>query len=338
MTDQPRWNEPVLRPTNVKRQHYVPRVYLRPFVGQDDNIRVVDLDTGSEYRTSIENAAVETYFNDLEVEGLRVSTEDWLAELEGKAASVIKQLTMSPETIGGLSLEEELALARFIAALKFRTPGFREWKTKVTSPIISQIKEILRAQLYHQYDRKEADATWEIWKDKPDYWWLGQEAPEQPAEGTTYMLGEVQGFANLLRAAPWRIGRAAGSLRLYTSDNPVSAYLSPVRPWWDGGAFSSFAYYLSLAPDVLLKIDRRPYKDEQGDSLAPQGERRYGDFSDWEVSFAQHVITKDATRFLYGEALVVPRDCATDCLERIGQANLQIAMRYQGFDPKPPAH
>lgn len=335
MTERSRWNEPNLGPTQAKRQHYVPRVYLRPFLGHDGNLRVVDLLSGQKYRTSIENVAVETHFYDLEIEGLRVSAEDWLAQLEGEAAPVIQRLINHSESIGSLSLTEELALARFLAALKFRTPAFREWEDTITGSMLSQIKEMGRTFLYRRYKRKEADAIWEIWKDKPDHWWTKQKEPEQPAAMSIDMLGEVQGFANLLRAMPWRVGRAAGSLGFYTSDNPVSGYLSPVRPWWDGGAFPSFTYYVPLAPDVLLRIYRLPYKDK-GTISSPQGERRHRDFSDWEASVAHHIVTNEATRYLYGEGLMVPRDCARDCLEQIGRANLQFAIRYQGFDPRPP--
>lgn len=336
MADRPGWNEPNLSPTQVKRQHIVPRIFLRPFAGNDGKLRVVDLASDKEYRTSIQNAAVETHFYDLEMAGLTVSTEDWLGQLEGDAAPVIQRLIAHPECIGSLTLAEELSLGRFLAALRFRTPAFRDWESTITSSFLSQFKEMAREQLYHLNEHKEADLIWESWKDKPDHWWMNQEVAEQPAAGSAHMMGEVQGYANLLRAAPWRSGRSSGSLRLYTSDNPVSGYLSPVRSWWEGGAFSSFTYYISLAPDVLLKIGRRLDKGDQGGALEPQGERRCSDFSDYEVSIARHIITDNANRFLYGEGLVVPKDCARECLERVGQVNLQLAIRYQGFDPRPP--
>lgn len=299
-------------------------------------MRVVDLEGGKEYRTSVENVAVETYYYDVEIEGLRLSPEDWLAQLEGDAAPVIQRVIADPARITSLSLEEEVSLSRFIAALWFRTPAFRQWEEQITSTMALQIKDIIRGQIYHQHERNEADALWEDWKDKPNHWWMGQVEPVQPASGTNHMLAEVQGFANLVRAMPWRTGRTIGSLGLYTSDNPVSRYLSPVRPWWDGGAFTSFTYYVPLAPDVLLRIYPMPFKNDPPGPLEPQGERRYRDFSDWEACIACHVITNEATKYLYGEGLVVTRNCARECLERIGQANLQFAIRYLGFDPRPP--
>ncbi len=114
------------------------------------------------------------------------------------------------------------------------------------------------------------------------------------------MLSEVQGFANLLRAAPWHIGVAPDSIQLYTSDNPVAGYLNPVRSWWEGAAFASFTYFVPLSPKVLLKIERRPNRKDN-EELQPRGKRRRKDFSEWGISFARHVVTHNARRYLYGE-------------------------------------
>ena len=337
MRNEPRyWNEATLAPTEAKRQHYVPRMYLEAFTGVDRKTRVVDLDEGKEFRTSVRNAAVETYFNDVEIGDEHLSTEEWLSELEGLASPVLTELINDPTSICSLSLDEELRLARFITALKFRTPAFREWNDDLMSRMASQIKEIIKDSLYHQLEKEEADAYWNIWGEKPDYWWIHQSDSYQPSATSASMLSEVQGFANLLIAAAWKIGNVPDSIQLYTSDNPVSSYLRPVRPWWEGGAFASYDYFIPLSPRVLLKIERRPYCNGN-ENLKRRGRRRYRDFSRGETSFARHVVTVNATRYLFGEGLVVARECATSCIERIGRANLAFAMRYLGFDPRPPA-
>jgi hypothetical protein len=329
------WNEPILSPTNVIRQHYVPQVLLRAFA-VDGKVRVVDLDIeGKEYKTSTANIAVEKHFYDIDLADIRVSTEDWLAQLEGDATPVIKKLVDDPSSITTLAVEDEFYIARFIVALRFRTPSFRDWNEEMVTSILKQIKEMIKEQVYHQHEKKEADAIWEEMERKPDHWWFNEPEPHQSATTATFMLSEVQGFSNLIRAAPWRIGTAPDSIGLYTSDNPVSGYLTPVRPWWEGAAFASFTYFVPLSPKILLIIERRP---DRGNSkeIQPQGERRRSDFSEWEISFARHVVTHNARRYLYGEGLVVPRDCAISCLERINRAKMEFAIRYLGFDPRPP--
>lgn len=328
------WNEPNLSPTKVKRQHYVPQLLLRAFA-VDEKVRVIDLNEGKEYRTSIANAAVEGHFYDEKIADFYLSTEDWLAQLEGDAASVVGKLLNDPDSVTSLSDDEEFSIARFLVALRFRTPVFRDYNDKLFTSILLQIKVMAKKQIYHQHDKKKADAIWEEIKDNPDHWWFKESEPQQPSTTTNFILGEVQGFANLLRAAPWHIGMAPDSIRLYTSDNPVAGYLRPVRPWWEGAAFASFTYFVPLSPKILLKIERRPDRKDK-EELQPRGERRRNDFSEWEISFARHIVTNDAIRYLYGEGPIVPRDCAASCLERIGKAQLEFAIRYLGFDPRPP--
>jgi Protein of unknown function (DUF4238) len=102
----------------------------------------------------------------------RLSTEGWLSELEGEAVPVLAKLINDPISISSLSLGEEFHIARFIVALKFRTPAFRQWDAGMTAQFASQTKEILKSGLYNQLEKEEADAHWDIWKDKPDHWWL----------------------------------------------------------------------------------------------------------------------------------------------------------------------
>ena len=335
MDDSKFWNEPNLSPTKTKRQHYVPQVLLRAFA-VNGKIRVVDLDSeGKEYRTSTTNVAVKKHFYDVDLADIQVSTEDWLAQLEGTATPVIVKLVEDPDRVTSLSVEEELCLARFIVALRLRTPSFRDWNDKMIKSMLQQIKDMGKKQVYSQHSKREAEAIWDEMKDKPDHWWFNEPEPQQPAMTTAFMLSEVQGFANLIRAAPWRIGTTPDSMRLYTSDNPVSGYLNPVRLWWEGAAFSSFTYFVPLFPRILLKIERRP--DRKGrEELQPQGDRRHSDFSSWETLFAQHVVTNDARKYLYGEGTVVPRKCARRYLERVDRAKLEFAIRYLGFKPRPP--
>ena len=322
-----------MAPTGVKRQHYVPEFFLESFTGPDDLLRVVDLEEGKEFRTNPTNAAVESHFNNLETGGEVLSTEGWLSQLEGEASPLLKSLTENPDEITSLSVEDEFFIARFVAALRFRTPQFRSVMGDMIESISTRSREMLRAQVIAQYPEEERPFVWEQIEEQFDQRWFGKSGTLQPANLSTSMLGEVQGYANLLWCAPWRIGTVPTGLKLYTSDNPVAAYERPVRERWETAAFASLIYYVPLSPSILLKIERRP--DDQDDS-DPRGGRRRQDFTTEEISVARHVVTRDSVRLLFGEGLIVPRDCATSCLDRIGKAKLRFAAHYLGFDPRPP--
>ena len=331
------WNEPVLGQTQTKRQHYVPRFYLKPFGRPDSKLRVSDLQEDREYVSSVENVAVQSRFYDVDLGGHAYSAEDWLGELEGDAATVLRCLIDDPSAISILTWDQENALARFIAALIVRTPRKRQELDNALDDVFSQIEQNLEGQFVSQFGEKQGLAKFTEWQAKPFHERYEEEEPNQPASTTNYLLSEVQGLANLLRAAPWRIGNTSEHKRLYTSDNPVSRYLRPVRPWREVGAFSSFDYFLPLSPEVLLKIERRPDTADLGKAASPWGERRKKEFSGWEISMARHIITRDAPRYLYGDGLVVPKLCAASCLDRIELATRDFAAKYLGYDPNPPS-
>lgn len=329
------WNEPVLSQTQTKRQHYVPRFYLQLFARPEGKLRVSDLQADREYVSSVENVAVQSRFYDVDLGGHAYSAEDWLGELEGNAAAVLQFLIEDPSGIANLTWEQENALARFIAALIVRTPGKRQELYNALDGVFSQIEQNLKGQFVSQFGETQGLAKFTEWQAKPFHERYGEEEPRQPASITHSLLGEVQGFANLLRCAPWRIGYAPGHSRLYTSDNPVSRYLRPVRPWWDVG-FSSFQYFVPLSPEVLLKIERRSDTTDLDKHASPWGERRKKDFSEWEISMARHIISRDAFRYLYGDGMIVRRQCAASCLNRIESAIREFAAKYMGYDPAPP--
>jgi len=127
---------PIVAPTDVKRQHYAPVFFLKSFANPSGKIRVFDLDDGTEFRAGPTNASVQKNFNDLEIRGTILSTEEWLGQLENAAAPILRALIESPDNITQLSDQEEMHLARFITALRFRTPEFRINMSGMIDPIV----------------------------------------------------------------------------------------------------------------------------------------------------------------------------------------------------------
>jgi hypothetical protein len=327
------FNEPILQPTSSVRQHTVPRLYLAYFKEEDGTVPALDLEEKRSFSASLENIAVECGYYDLQVAGRALSIEDWLAEVEGRAAPILSELEETPGTLNDLSEDQQNDLGRYIAAQIFRVPAFRDLGTATRDRAVEWIRDMGRAYLEKNMSAEKAAAIWRVWEEKPSEWWLRENEPRQDAELTAHMLGEVQGWANLLVAMPWRIGRIAGNLKMYTSDNPVSGYVPPVRPWWaGGGAIWEHLYVFPLSPRVLIWIDPLGY----GADVPQQGTRSNRDFSEWEVSFARHLVTDSATRFLIGPPPYVSRECANVCRKRLEFSKVYDATRLQGFDPRPP--
>ncbi len=330
------WNEPVLGITEVKRQHTVPRLLLRQFANANGRIRAVDLASGREFATSAENLAVQSRFYDVEINDQTLSTENWLARLENDSAGIIRLLSRSPEAIGDLPFPKQVTFARFIAALIFRSPAKRTELQSQFDELDTQLIALARGQFLSQFGSVAGAAKFAEWSAGPFHERYGESEPTEIGKVTTRLLGDVQGFANLLLAAPWRIGRALGTRKLYTSDNPVAAYWPPTNVSWEPRAFAEFEYYLPLSPTLLLKIARRKNLSGPITPLSLKGRRTYRDFGASEVSLARHIVTHQALQFLYGASKPVDRACATTCLEAINEGVRHWVSTYLGPEPLPP--
>ncbi len=334
---EPRFAEPNLAPTAVKRQHYVPRAHLRRFTDANDRLLCFDLDTSKSFGTAVENAAVGNRYYDLSFDDQTFSLESWLTEIETAAGPVIERLVRDPQGIAALSDSGEFALARFVAAQFFRVPAFRDWNEQVTRKILTDLRDMAKQSLYNgvlgELSGAEADEIWASWEQNPDHWWFGENEATPDVVVVADMLEETQGWANLLRAKPWRIGNAADASLLYTSDNPVAPFLTPVRPWWEPGGMATLAYWVPLSPDTLLVLGRM---NRSVGERSAKGPRNYRGFSRWEVSFSNHLQSHNATRHIFGTGPYIPRDCAEGCLRSVTSAMRETAIRYLGFDPHPP--
>jgi hypothetical protein len=182
---------------------------------------------------------------------------------------------------------------------------------------------------------EEAERLLTAWESNPDHWWLREDAPLDTALSSASMLAEVQRYGNMLRAMTWRIGRVPNGCRLYTTDTPLAGYLTPIRPWWETGAFMSFEYYIALSPTTLMTI-RRPPSDDNSVEPRASGPRLYQDYRVEEGVFAQLVISRDAHRYMYGNGAKVSPEAAAFVIHLKDQAELQDAIENQGFDPNPP--
>jgi hypothetical protein len=325
--EQGRWTfheERLIGVTEVLNQHYVPQFYLKGFL-QGARIQGYDLAEGRALRGSVKRIASATGYYDLSLAGYIVSVEDWLAGLENHAAPVVAKLRADPSVVAQLSEEEEDDLARFVAAQWLRGPGFRRWQERTRQSLSEQMGPTVERMA--KLAGTTTDQVWQQLELTPD----GSIPQDEQLRTQMHMLDEVQGLANQLQAMPWRVGRVMGARRLYTSDNPVARYLTPVRPWWEMCAFPAFQYYFPLSPDVLMRID------PLGDEPKARGVRSSEPISQFETSFARHLVTHDAVRFLYGNPPYVDSACAKACIERISDVRLAIATQYGGFDPNPPS-
>ncbi|MGH6834658.1 MAG: DUF4238 domain-containing protein [Methylocella sp.] len=109
----------------AKRQHYIPRLHLRRFVGHDPigHVWTYDSETGLVRSSIPENTALGSHFYSFEDGNgaLNTGLEELLAEIEAIAAPVYEKL-LTRKTI---SDQEKADFSHFLAAMYVRTPTMR---------------------------------------------------------------------------------------------------------------------------------------------------------------------------------------------------------------------
>lgn len=153
----------------VKKQHFVPRFYLKHFVSEENKIWVFDKDEKKSFPSSINNVACEGYFYDDQNIDNEKNTEQYLenlfAEYESRIApkytELLKKIKRSNEY--ELSLNDKSIIAGYLVTQIDRTKEHREEAYQFTLETYNQLKEkgFTEEQLIqmgfdtNQFDKKE---------------------------------------------------------------------------------------------------------------------------------------------------------------------------------------
>ncbi|QOY23235.1 DUF4238 domain-containing protein [Xanthomonas citri] len=127
--------------TGPKRQHFLPRFYLKGFTADDDLLSVYDRTTGEVRRQAPDNTAVTGHLYTLtDDQGRkRFELEAALAAIEAAASNHL------PTLIKGAPLSEEArgALSYFFAAMAVRTPEFIQSIQHANGQLLKRVSQML---------------------------------------------------------------------------------------------------------------------------------------------------------------------------------------------------
>ena len=185
-------------------------MYLRGFAeAMEGMVPWRDLETGRSGRASVGNLGVEKHYYDFGFEGVTISGEQWLTNIEAQAAPWLGLLRKARGEFA-TGPEGMLSLSRFAAAQFFRSPSFRSQMERYKKNLVTRTKEYARGLLPSE--------LLQLWDSRPDEVWLGQDPSEDATvQDALWMIERTQGYANLLLCCmDWTLLEApdgAGSTR-----------------------------------------------------------------------------------------------------------------------------
>jgi hypothetical protein len=238
-----------------RRQHYVPRFYLRGFQSSPRRIHLYHLAS----RSSVKNASLRDQCYIHRFYGPSDEIEDHLAELEGAAAPVIRNICDSGEP-PILGTKQHAFLLAFVGLQALRTPVARH-----------NIKDSMVKMDNHLFGDS----------DPLPGSGLSRFSPVLDHEALSLQFKVLPQFVEALADLHLHVLHTELRQRLITSDNPVfkyNSYCRGIRYWGNlGGYCRGLQIFLPLSPRILLLLyDGAVYKVEnrRGSSSRSSSARR----------------------------------------------------------------
>lgn len=242
------------RAQRAKKQHYVPRFYLRRFTHDGSHLFACDNFNGLSYGTRVDDVASSSYFYDTPMDAETSNPGDRdpfqtlerrLADHEALAASALDALIKGIERNSTIDPSVRPEVARFLAVQVLRTQEAR----------------VFSAQLW---DRGLAALRREPLSPSLEAWLAQVDRPDGAAITQAHLLLDssvVQMIADALLGHIWFVGLNGTSGPLWTSDHPVVRKAHVHDPWLgtSGMASPGIEIDFPLSPTTALILAERTY-------------------------------------------------------------------------------
>ncbi|RVR05113.1 DUF4238 domain-containing protein [Sinorhizobium meliloti] len=241
----------------TKRQHVIPRFYLRHFTQPDGELWTHDCVTGSVRKTTPEKTAFETnIYTPVGEDGARIELiEDTLATIESQAASIYPDL-LAFRTLDPVA---KLDFAAFLATMFARSPAqLRQFAQTMGQMALWGGRHAMDREFREKEERGEvsaADRT--IQKVLHDSEMFSMDVDRRVG---LLAFQQAETLMHLMAQMNWSY-EISESQQLVTSDNPVFWVKGggpPVLPGYGFGLGNPYAVIpFPLSPGVILRLDWR---------------------------------------------------------------------------------
>jgi hypothetical protein len=211
-----------------RRQHVVPRVYLRRFADDAERVVMTDKTDGRRIGTSLEAVMVMKDFYTVETTaGKNYAIEKQLADLEGRTAEVLRKIDQGEFPLR--SSEDRALLAVYMAFQMARGTEFQDLLesaaqafTEAMTIALTSHPDAMRVTMERALGLKPSDAEVELQRtslrEALDQKRITTKVPRSRAVGEMIAMAPV--IANVLALRSWILVRSE-SARFITSDVPI---------------------------------------------------------------------------------------------------------------------
>lgn len=254
----------------TKKQHYVPKFYLKLFADSKKVVQVLDVKNnrlGSP--TPISGVGYEPYFYAAQTgtpDEISQQVEDWLQKHEDIFSKEVPPIIDRITNLEHINGEDKYILSGLMSMLWLRSPKMRESINKSSEDLLKQIMSFSVPNRVDNFIKATGTKMSSEQREKMIKTFENGEYDlkfnnAQHLKMLTETLGfQDKGFTNMFYGQKWTIFIAKGNQKFITTDSPIVEWWLPPKSLYDGG-FLERDKYFALTPDLLIKLT-----DPQGSS------------------------------------------------------------------------
>ncbi|MBU2580000.1 DUF4238 domain-containing protein [Patescibacteria group bacterium] len=247
----------------TKKQHYVPRFYLKQFADNNGKLSVLDIRNKKIGRKrAYSGVCYEKFFYGVktgEQDDVSQAVEDYLQNIEDKAVNAIAYFCKQVKDNKYISNNIRYDISYLMSIMWIRTDYFRQQMNRMSEDMtkklyglnaghkdiyIKKAKELAKKQNINLSDKEIKKMRKMIIDGKYSLTFNNAQH--------LHFFEDVEGFANLIYAKNWRVYIVTGKYRFITSDTPVIEWF-PEKKSFYGVSFLERKHYFPITPEVLIE-------------------------------------------------------------------------------------
>lgn len=248
----------------TKKQHYVPRFYLKNFADRQGILQTLDIENNRlELPKHYSGVGYANYFYAVETgipDDISQEVEKWLQQFENYIASEIPHIIDKILNYEHIDKDDRYVLSVLMSLLWLRSPNMREQLNKMEEGLMKQVLGLRATESVDGFIEKTKKEIPDKEKEKLIKM-LKEGSYEvkfnnaQHLKLMTETLGfEGPGFANMFFGQKWKVYIAKGEKRFITSDSPLAEWWQPPKDFYGNASFLERNKYFPLTPEILFEL------------------------------------------------------------------------------------
>ncbi len=246
----------------TKNQHYVPQFYLKKFINEEGKLEILDCARRKVVASrSPKSVCNEEYFysSNNQPDDVSQVLEKEFQRIESDISKVYDSIAKKFLNFEQITENDKMLVATFMSLQYLRGPYMRKQIQQTSEQMIKQITKIKFGsphihKFFDQYEKDTGEKLSE--QQRKDVVGFVQGEQYNIEIGNTphlHLIGEMEGFKNLLFGKEWLVYISKSNKKFITSDNPViELFPEWAGKFFYGPSFLQRTHQFAMTPDILI--------------------------------------------------------------------------------------